>query len=382
VIEYRWAEGHYDRLPALAADLVGRKVNLIVAPVLSSALAAKSATSIIPIVFVSDYPVEYGLVASLARPGGNLTGVSVFSGELLSKRLELISELVPQSRVIALLVNPNTRFAENYIRNAQEAARAKEVQLRVLKAGTESVARRQPAVMVFEDLHWSDPTSREFLDLLVERIEQLPLLLIATFRPEFDPPWTGLRQVTLLTLARLERGLCTTLVERMAGGMASLRSDVIDEMVRRTDGVPLFLEELTKAVLEATIAGDDDGRRVVAPVPPISLAIPVTLHASLMARLDRLGAAAREIAQVGAAIGRDFTYELLAATAEPDRGLSCRRDSQARRCGTCVPTRPAARGDLFIQARACPRHCIQHAAARSAPGTAREDRPRARTALP
>jgi putative ABC transport system substrate-binding protein len=137
-IEYRWAEGHYDRLPALAADLVGRKVDLIVAPVLSSALAAKSATSIIPIVFVSDYPVEHGLVASLARPGGNLTGVNVFAAELLSKRLELISELVPQARVIALLVNPNTRFAENYIRNAQEAARAKGVQLRVLKAGTES----------------------------------------------------------------------------------------------------------------------------------------------------------------------------------------------------------------------------------------------------
>jgi len=137
-IEYRWAEGHYDRLPALAADLVGRKVDLIVAPVLSSALAAKSATSIIPIVFVSDYPVEHGLVASLARPGGNLTGVSVFAAELLSKRLELISELVPQARVIALLVNPNARFAENYIRNAQEAARAKGVQLRVLKAGTES----------------------------------------------------------------------------------------------------------------------------------------------------------------------------------------------------------------------------------------------------
>jgi len=136
-IEYRWAEGHYDRLPALAADLVGRKVDLIVAPVLSSALAAKSATSIIPIVFVSDYPVEHELVATLARPGGNLTGVSVFAAELLSKRLELISELVPQARVIALLVNPNTRF-ENYIRYAQEAARAKGVQLRVLKAGTES----------------------------------------------------------------------------------------------------------------------------------------------------------------------------------------------------------------------------------------------------
>ena len=97
-IEYRWAEGHYDRLPALAADLVGRKVDLIVAPVISSALAAKNATSIIPIVFNSEDPVEHGLVASLARPGGNLTGVTSFSAELLPKRLELISELVPQAR--------------------------------------------------------------------------------------------------------------------------------------------------------------------------------------------------------------------------------------------------------------------------------------------
>ena len=145
--------------------------------------------------------------------------------------------------------------------------RKKEKTLEALLRQLSSIARRQPAMMVFEDLHWSDPISREFLDLLVERIERLPVLLIATFRPEFHPPWTGLRQVTLLTLARLERSLCTTLVERIAGGMAPLRRDVVDEIVRRTDGVPLFLEELTKAVLEATIAGEDDGRRVVAAVP-------------------------------------------------------------------------------------------------------------------
>ena len=108
-IEYRWAEGRYDRLPALAADLVGRKVDVIVATGgIPSALAAKSATSTIPIVFVSGGdPVATGLVASLARPGGNLTGVSILTIELMPKRLELLSELVPQARVIALLVNPN-----------------------------------------------------------------------------------------------------------------------------------------------------------------------------------------------------------------------------------------------------------------------------------
>jgi putative ABC transport system substrate-binding protein len=138
-IEYRWAEGRYDRLPALAADLVGRKVEVIAAPAgTPSALAAKTATSTIPIVFASGDPVERGLVAGLARPGGNLTGVSILTVELMPKRLELLSELVPQAGVIALLVNPNSALAERIMRDVQEAARAKGVQLHILKAGSES----------------------------------------------------------------------------------------------------------------------------------------------------------------------------------------------------------------------------------------------------
>ena len=139
-IEYRWAEGRYDRLPALAADLVGRKVDVIVASGgAAAALAAKNATSTIPIVFIGvGDPVAVGLVASLARPGGNLTGVSILAVELMPKRLELLSELVPQARVIALLVNPNNPNAERIMRDMQEAARAKGVQLPILKAGTES----------------------------------------------------------------------------------------------------------------------------------------------------------------------------------------------------------------------------------------------------
>jgi putative tryptophan/tyrosine transport system substrate-binding protein len=138
-IEYRWAEGSYDRLPALAGDLVGRKVDLIVAAAGSpSALAAKSATSTIPIVFtgIGD-PVAIGLVASLARPGGNVTGFGNLVVEMMPKRLELLSELVPQATVIALLVNPSSPIAEHMTREVQEAARAKGVQLSVLKAGTE-----------------------------------------------------------------------------------------------------------------------------------------------------------------------------------------------------------------------------------------------------
>jgi ABC-type uncharacterized transport system substrate-binding protein len=137
-IEYRWAEGSYDRLPALAADLVARKVDVIVAGGPAPALAAKAATSTIPIVFTSvGDPVGIGLVAGLARPGGNLTGSSAMSIELTPKRLELLSELVPQAGVIALLVNPNSTEAEPKIRDVQVAARTKGLQLGILKAGTE-----------------------------------------------------------------------------------------------------------------------------------------------------------------------------------------------------------------------------------------------------
>ena len=138
-IENRWAEGHYDRLPALAAELVGRKVDLIVASSPPSALAAKSATSTIPIVFRGGAdPVGDGLVASLARPRDNLTGVGFGGADLTAKRLELLSELVPRARVIALLANPNVSNAERVIEDVQEAARAKGLQLHALKAGSES----------------------------------------------------------------------------------------------------------------------------------------------------------------------------------------------------------------------------------------------------
>jgi putative ABC transport system substrate-binding protein len=177
VIEYRGAEGRYDRLPALAADLVGHKVDVIAVFSAPSALAAKNATSTIPIVFLSpDDPVKLGLVASLARPGGNLTGVSRMAVELMPKQLELLSELVPQARVIALLVNPNNENTEPMIRNAQEAASAKGVQLHILKAGTESevdaafatLVQLQAGALLFE----ADPffnTRRDQLVALASR---------------------------------------------------------------------------------------------------------------------------------------------------------------------------------------------------------------------
>ena len=137
-IEYRWAEGRYDRLSALATELVGRKVDVIFAAGDEPALAAKSATSALPIVFlIGSDPVGAGLVASFARPGGNLTGISAMFAELVPKRFELLSELVPQVRAIALLVNPNNFQTEGVIREMQDAARARGVLLRILKASSE-----------------------------------------------------------------------------------------------------------------------------------------------------------------------------------------------------------------------------------------------------
>ena len=179
--------------------------------------------------------------------------------------------------------------------------------------------------MIFEDLHWIDPTSREVLDVTVEKITGLPVLLVATYRPEFQAPWGGGSQVTVIALNRLGRNEGTRFVRRLAGNLGALPSDIVDEIVERTDGVPLFVEELTKAVVEA---GADRGYASISAVPSSSLAVPATLHASLLGRLDRLGPAAKTVAQVGAAIGRDFSHELLSAAAqlaEPELQEALRR---------------------------------------------------------
>jgi class 3 adenylate cyclase/predicted ATPase len=188
--------------------------------------------------------------------------------------------------------------------------RKNERTLEALISQLEGLARQQPVVAVFEDAHWSDPTSRELLDLAVERVRGLPVLLIVTFRPEFQPPWTGQPQVTMLALNRLDRHDRTVLVEQIAGGKA-LPDDVITQIVDRTDGVPLFVEELTKSVLESGLLRERVDRYVLdGALPPF--AIPTSLHDSLMARLDRLESV-RPVAQIGAAIGREFPYALLRA---------------------------------------------------------------------
>ena len=169
--------------------------------------------------------------------------------------------------------------------------------------------------MVYEDVHWIDPSSRELLDRVVDRVAGLPVLLLITFRPEFQSPWTGQSHVTMLALSRLDRRQGATLVQRVAGDRA-LPGDTVEEIVKRTDGVPLFVEELTKAVVEAQ-ASRESGEDASATTSRSALAVPATLHASFMARLDRLGPAPKKMAQIGAAIGREFSYELLAAVAGP-----------------------------------------------------------------
>ena len=170
---------------------------------------------------------------------------------------------------------------------------------------------RGPVLMLFEDVHWADPTTLELLTLTVDRLQSLPILLIISFRPEYQPSWTGLPHVTMLTLNRLSQRERTVLVEHIAGGK-KLPPGLLDQIVERTDGVPLFVEELTKAVLESEQL-HDTGDRYVLDQPTQELAIPTTLQASL-ARVDRLGSA-REVLQIGAAIGREFSYEVLAAVA-------------------------------------------------------------------
>ena len=177
--------------------------------------------------------------------------------------------------------------------------------------------------MIFEDAHWTDPTSLEAFGRTVDRIAGLRALLIVTFRPEFEAPWIGRPHVTALTLNRLAQREIDAMIDRVAGNKL-LPANIRQDIVERTDGIPLFVEEMTKAVLEAE--GEGEARRTAAAVPSPALAVPASLHASLMARLDRLGPA-KEVAQIGAAIGREFSHALLAAVArKPEAELGSALD--------------------------------------------------------
>jgi class 3 adenylate cyclase/predicted ATPase len=187
--------------------------------------------------------------------------------------------------------------------------------LGALDSQLEALARQSPVLMICEDAHWSDPTSLEAFGRAVDRIRTLRVLLIVTFRPEFEPPWIGRPHVAALTLNRLTQSEIGAVIDGVVGNKlipANIRQDIIE----RTDGIPLFVEEMTKAVLEA---GNEAAAHAMArAIPSSALAVPASLHASLMARLDRLGPA-KEVAQIGAAIGREFSHALLAAVVSKPR---------------------------------------------------------------
>jgi class 3 adenylate cyclase len=181
----------------------------------------------------------------------------------------------------------------------------------------EGLAKRNPVLLLFEDAHWADAPSLELLDFAIERVRHLPVLVLITFRPEFEPPWTGLDNVTTLTLRRFEPEHIRTMIQQIAGGR-TLPAAVAEQIISKTDGIPLFVEELTKSIMESGLLVQEIGHyRLDHPLPP--LAIPATLQDSLMARLDRL-APVKETAQIGAAIGREFSYALLSMVVERDYG--------------------------------------------------------------
>ncbi len=180
------------------------------------------------------------------------------------------------------------------------------------------IAAQQPMLFVMEDLHWVDPTTLEFLTLLVDQGPTARILALWTFRPDFSPPWTGRSHLTQVTLPRLPRQQATEMTDRVAHGKA-LPAEVVEQVVAKTDGVPLFVEELTKMVLESGLLQEREDRyELTGPLPP--LAIPTTLHDSLMARLDRL-ATVKSLAQLGATLGREFSYALLQAVSSWDEEI-------------------------------------------------------------
>ena len=181
--------------------------------------------------------------------------------------------------------------------------------LEALIAQVETLSRSTPVLMIFEDAQWIDPTSLELLGRIIDRVPFLRVLLIVTFRPEFEPPWIGRPHVTALTINRLTERQVSAMIDRVVGN-TPLPATLRQEIMEHTDGIPLFVEEMTKAVLEAESEGD--ARQTAAAVPSPALAVPASLHASLLARLDRLGPA-KDVAQIGAAIGREFSHALLAA---------------------------------------------------------------------
>jgi predicted ATPase/class 3 adenylate cyclase len=233
------------------------------------------------------------------------TSTSIQDAALIAEMLSLPND----GRYPALELTPQQR--------RQKTLEALTVQMKTL-------SRQNPVLMIFEDAQWADPTSLEAFGRVVDRIRTLRVLLLVTFRPEFDSPWVGRPYVTTLIINRLAEHEASVMIDRVVSDRqlsASIRQDIIE----RTDGIPLFVEEMTKAVLEA--GSETAAARAIAAVPSPALAVPASLYASLMARLDRLGGPAKELAQIAAAIGREFSHTLLASVVhQPEAELESTLD--------------------------------------------------------
>ena len=264
----------------------------------------------------------YPIISQMERAAG------FAHGDTVQTKLDKLDTLLaqsytpPEDRALfaELLSLPNDgRYPKVDLPSQQRRQRT----LEALTTQVAALAEQSPLLMIFEDVHWIDPTSLEALGRGIDRIKAVGVLLIITYRPEFEPPWIGRPYVTTLTLNRLGEREIGTLIDRVTGNKplpASIRADIIE----RTDGIPLFVEEMTKAVLEA--GAEDAAEQGVAAVPSPYVAVPASLHASLMARLDRLGPA-KKVAQIGAAIGREFSHALLAAvTRKPEMELGSALD--------------------------------------------------------
>jgi class 3 adenylate cyclase/predicted ATPase/tRNA A37 threonylcarbamoyladenosine biosynthesis protein TsaE len=222
-----------------------------------------------------------------------------------------LAEIAPLLAALLAVPLPEGRYAALTLTPQQQRQQT----LDALVAWLVAEADRRPVLAVYEDVHWADPSTLELLGMLVEQAPTVPMLHVLAFRPDFVPPWSPRAHITPLTLNRLDRPQVEALIQHLTGGKA-LPAEVVQHIVTRTDGVPLFVEELTRMLLESGLLHEEETHYVLTG-PLASGPIPATLHDALMARLDRLGAA-KAVAQLGAVLGREFAYTLIQALAPLD----------------------------------------------------------------
>jgi class 3 adenylate cyclase/predicted ATPase len=253
-------------------------------------------------------------------------GADFVGGEPAAERLKKLEIMIGRTGLDTRQVVPFLAtllaipIAGHYPPLEMAPSEVKERTIEAMIALVIALAQRMPLLMVVEDVHWIDPTSHELFSRLIERVQPLPALVVATFRPEFAAPWVGRAHVTALLLNRFGRSQAVAMINQIVSGK-TLPAEVLNQIVAKTDGVPLFVEELTKSVLESGLLREENGAYVLA-ATLTPLAIPSTLHDSLTARLDRLSPI-KEIAQIGAAIGREFSHTLLEAVS-PIKGYALR----------------------------------------------------------